>query len=123
MTVCNPSLATKPIPTCVGNLTIGTISDFNTMVSIIIEDITTGRREVYNSVSDGAGLVVANVESSEFSESHSYQGWVYKTVNGIGNPYTITIDASTTEYFALNFEQVFQDGVLMAQTDVTLEVA
>lgn len=123
MTVCNPSLATKPIPTCIENLSIGSIPDNNQAVFVIIEDITTGRREKYSATSDGSGIVIVDVSAAEFSDTHGYQGWIYKSTDGIGDPYTITIGASTTEYFGLTFEKVFDDGELLYATSVTLEVA
>jgi hypothetical protein len=116
MTICNPSLPTKPITTCLENLTIGTIADFNQDVKVIVEDITTGRRGTYHATSDGAGLVVVDLSDSDFAESHSYQGWIVKDGDNISDAYSVTIGAETTQFFQLNFI-----AVIYSAMDETLE--
>lgn len=125
MSLCNTALSTKALPTCLGVLTIGTIPDLTTAVKIVIEDVTTGRREIYDVTSSGAGVVSVDLTGEEFSDSHSYQAWIFKTTNGIDDRYAITVSgaSATTEYVQLSFELIKDDGDNFAMATATLKAA
>lgn len=125
MTLCNPGLPTKSLPTCLGVLTIGSIPDLNQAVHVVIEDVTTGRKEIYDVTSSGAGVVSVDLTDQEFSDSHSYQGWIFKTGNSIDDRYAITVSGAsdTTEYLNLSFDSILNDGVSFSMATATLKAA
>lgn len=121
MTICNPSVETKPIPVCTGTLTIGTIPDLNQAVKIFIEDITTGRIEKYDATSSGAGVVTVDLTDAEVSDKHTYQLHIEKT--GTQNIYAITVGGEADQYYALHFFSAMDDGECFEMAAVTLERA
>lgn len=125
MTLCSPALSTQSLPTCIEVLTIGTIPDLNQAVNVIIEDITTGRKEMFSSTSSGAGLVTVDLTGIQFSESHVYQMWIYKTTNNIDERYAVTVSGTsdTAELIGLNFEAIQDDGVTLSVATATVKAA
>lgn len=119
MSLCNTSIPTKPIPTCIGTLSIGTIPDLNQAVKIYIEDITTGRIEYYSATSTGAGLVTVDLTGVEFSDKHSYQIHIEK--EGTQNIYSITVGGEADQYYQVRFFSAMDDGESYDMASVTLE--
>lgn len=125
MSLCNTALETQSIPTCLGLLTVGTIPDLNQDVHVVIEDITTGRKELFDATSTGAGVVIIDLTEIQYAESHTYQAWIFKDGNGIDERYAVTVSgaSATTEFIKLSFEAIMDDGVLLAVATTTLKAA
>jgi hypothetical protein len=123
MTICTPALPTKKIPLCILTLIIGKISSANANVNIFIVDITTGRRFILQSTSDGAGLVSVDLTAIEFSEEHTYELWITLQSANPEDKEDITIDTETATTVALGFLSLFTEGGDCFPADGTLETA
>lgn len=125
MSLCNSALSTKALPSCLALLTIGTIPDLNQAVNVVIEDITTGRKELFDVTSSGAGVVIVDLSGITFAESHSYQAWIFRNGNGIDDRYAVTVSgaSATTEFIQLSFETIEDDGVVLSVATATLKAA
>lgn len=102
-----------PVSKCVEMLTIGTISDANTDVVVILTNTATGRKELLTTTSDGSGLVTVDISGIELLQNSSYQ---------------IEIGENMTTFYDITIDGVTRDVVLMpvvfinnaTDTDVTL---
>lgn len=121
MSVCTPATSTKPIPTCIGELTVGVISDTLLALYFIITDITTGRTFPIPFTSAADGTCVIDLSAIDFSDKHSYKAGIYKQ-NTIANPETITIGSTEATEIELNFVRCVEDGEPFSLPDVTIEV-
>jgi len=123
---CEICLTTKKLPTCLGELTIGTISSTLEDVLVVIKDITTGRIITYDVTSDGAGLVKITIDSAkqEYMPGHSYKIWITKkSSNSIEKKETITIGTETTPCARTSFERIHEeDNTLLELATQVLEV-
>ncbi len=121
MTICNPALKTSPIPTCIGELTIGTTSLASTNILVHIQNITTGKINVYQTSSNGSGLVMIDLTEDDFSDKQSYELWITKPVEAA--PQTITIAGESATAIALSFANCTENGESFELPQVTLELA
>lgn len=126
MSICTPPLNTKPVPSCVGELTIGKVSYGNTNLNVFIKDVTTDAIVQYDATSAGDGTVTLDVTDIQFdgvswSDKHSYYLWI--TRSGVSAKETIYIAGEDTKDVQLNFENVVSEGEAYAEPSVTLELA
>lgn len=104
MSICTPNLSTKCIPICTAYLIIGTIPNLDTPVNVYIKDITTGRIETLQELSDDVGQVEIDISDYTFSDNHSYELWITTASGGINDKLYITIGESSSLTVALCFE-------------------
>lgn len=123
MSLCDPALPTKPIPTCIGDLTIGKVSYGQTVMTLFIVDITTGRIEAIDFVTEADGTSTADVSDYDFSDKHSYKAFITREGANVSSQETIYIGTTSTKEVELNFELCFEDGDSFVLPSVTLEVA
>lgn len=81
----------KSIPVCVTSITIGTILDTNTVVTVLIKNKTLGIDNYFLTTSDGFGVVILEDFEYNFSPSFFYE--IYILVDG--NITQFQIDAYT----------------------------
>jgi hypothetical protein len=117
--ICATTLKTKPIPTCLGELTIGVIADVSTAVNVHLHDVTTGRTEIFQETSDGAGIVKVDLTDKDFSDNHSYQIWITAAASSVKT--TITIGSKSSEIVELNFQYSKDGDSVFIEPQVTLE--
>ena len=102
---------TKPIPTCVLELTIGTIAMLNEPIAVFINDATNNRLEAVMTTSGPDGLVKIDTSESIFMDNHSYEIWIEKA--GEQNQLPITIDGNQHDCLLARFQMQFDgDGDL-----------
>lgn len=117
--ICTTTLKTKPIPTCIGELTIGTIADVSTAVNVHLHDVTLGSYKLFQEASDGAGLVKVDFTDYDFSDNHSYQIWITGVNSGAKK--TITIGSKSSEIVELNFQYTNEGESVFSEPQLTLE--
>ena len=76
MSICTPCLKAKPLASCTGVLTIGTIDLTDSTVNVYIHDITTGQIMQLEGASDADGLVTVDLSEKKFFDNHAYELWV-----------------------------------------------
>ena len=59
--ICEEIIKTQSIPSCVGMLTIGTITDHNQLVDVIFENTATGRMDKLSATSSSSGVVIVDL--------------------------------------------------------------
>ena len=123
MTICIPSLKTKCIPLCLTDLIIGAIGIKNKAVHVYIKDLTTGRTEMFPSLSEADGYVVIDISAATFSDNHTYELWITLATANINDKQNITVDASTDTTLSLCFEDVEFAGAMYHYSNQSLEVA
>lgn len=123
MTICAPHTLTKPLPTCLATLIVGTITDLNESVTGYLYNLTTKRTTTVSGTSDGAGLVTLDVSDLSFSPNHSYYLTLTLAGDDVNSILNVIIDTTTTSQIALRFEDIYtSDGDLELFTVQTLEV-
>jgi hypothetical protein len=123
MTICTPHTLTKPLPTCLATLIVGTITDLNASVKAYLYNLTTQRLTSITGASNGAGLVTLDVSELSFSPNHTYYLTLTLAGDDVNSLITVTIGTTTTDQIALRFEDVYaSDGDLEMFTVQTLEV-
>ncbi len=96
-----PCLQSNPIPTCIETLTIGTIGQINIPVVVMITNISTGRVDSFETMSDGDGLVIVDLTDFEINDDTNYKVQVYAASALQGEALTLTVDdnADSCIYF------------------------
>lgn len=120
--ICTPALLTKPIPVCIGDLTIGKVSYSNTNMTLFILDITTGRTEAKDFTTLGDGTCTIDVAEFEFSDKQSYNLFVTKEGASTSAKESIYIGTEDNKNISLDFVRCFEDGEEFSLPSVTLEV-
>jgi len=99
---CLTTLVTEAVNTCIGLLTIGTISATNQDVVIELTNTATGRIDIFTATSSGAGLVIANLTDFELLAKSSY---LIKVENAnTQSPYDITIGGDMSQAIVMPVE-------------------
>lgn len=123
MTICAPHTLTKPLPTCLATLIVGTITDFNENVTGYLYNLTTQRLTSVTGASNGAGLVTLDVSELSFSPNHTYYLTLTLAGDDVNSILNVTIDTTVTNQIALRFEDIYaSDGDMEQFTVQTLEV-
>ena len=111
--ICSPALATKKIPTCTELLNIGYITDTSAALAVTIKDITTGRIEIIQGMSDNTGLVVIDLSDHKFSANHSYELFIFLAGGNYEDRQDIIVDGiqpyCTADLVQLDFEDVYEN--------------
>jgi len=90
---CLETLVVESVNSCIGLLTIGVISDNNTIVSVQFKNTATGRIDSFDATSNGLGLVVVDLSSFELIPNSAY---MIRILNGLSS-YLITIGGDSSE--------------------------
>jgi len=90
---CLETLVVESVNSCIGLLTIGTISDNNTIVTVQFKNTATGRIDSFDAISNGSGLVNVDLSSFELIPNSAY---MIRILNGL-SPYSITIGSESSE--------------------------
>lgn len=118
---CENCTQVRPIPACVNLLTIGTISEINIGVFVVIEDVTQGRRMLIESTSDGDGLVSIDTSGLMFAENHSYIITIVEIVGGTAIDFTI--DSIEYDCIAMRANKLRNEsGSIITATSHTLSI-
>jgi len=120
MSVCNPSIKAQPIPNCVVDLVVGTITSLNTSVNVYVKNIVLQKTEILTGGSDGAGLVTVDVESLYKAPEHAYELWITLAGDSLNERQDITIGAETEDTVLLSFESVYQNNAVYSYAIQTL---
>lgn len=59
--ICEEIIKTQSVPSCVGMLTIGTITVLNQLVDVIFENTATGRMDKLSATSSSSGVVIVDL--------------------------------------------------------------
>lgn len=123
--VCTPCTKAKPIPTCITNLTIGTITALNTAVCVYIKNLTTGRLLRFSATSTGSGLVIVDISSQDWMPGHDYELWVtLASAVNIEDRENVTVSGTAYTCFELSFEYVLDTaGDPISYASQTLKIA
>lgn len=106
MSICDPCLRAKPLPNCIQELTIGTLSLLNSNVSVYIQDVTTGQITLLSGTTNGAGELSVDISGKKFMDTHSYDLWVTDSGADFEDRLDITIGSSVNNTVCLRFESV-----------------
>lgn len=123
MTVCAPHTLTKPLPTCLATLVVGTIDELSANIRAYLYNLTTRRTTTIQSTTDGAGLITLDLSELDFSPNHSYLLTVTLAGDDVNSLKLITVGTTVTDQLALRFEDIYaSDGDMEMYTVQTLEV-
>lgn len=122
MTICNPSLATKAIPTCVEYIEIGDITP-NTAVAVYMKDVTTGLLLRFQETSNNSGRVVIGISEYDFSDKHAYGLWITPADQPIEDYMDITVSGATaaTQLVQVRFMPVIEGADNFNMSIITLQ--
>ncbi len=106
---CPDCTKTLLIPACTDTIVLGTIPDVSQNIYIFANNVTTGRQERQDAVTNADGVVTMDlsIPSEDFySENHRFE--VYITLRDTNNTerLAITVGEDTFECFTLNFEKI-----------------
>lgn len=113
--ICETIIKANSLPSCVGMLTIGTISDHNSNVEVILANNATGRKDSLTATSDNSGLVVVDLTEYSLLPLSTYSVKIKKD----GEYKEITIDTFTGESIIFSVELV--NGVAVDDYTLTSE--
>lgn len=121
MSLCTPATKTKPITTCVGELTVGKVSYNLLWMYFLVKDLTTGRTFPMAFRTTNNGTVTVDLSEIEWSDKHSYKASVHKQDN-ISTQETIYLGGIDTKEVELNFVRCDEDGEAFSLPSVTLQI-
>jgi len=106
MSICSPCTRVNNIAQCTSSITIGTVSDANTLYNIYFRSLANGMVVKYTATSDVFGLLVLTPANGFFlASNHLYEIFVNQTNNNlVGEP--LTIGMTTSNCFTLMLEKV-----------------
>lgn len=101
--LCSPHITAAPVPVCVQQLTIGTIANLSTSVRVMFENTSTNLKTILEAASNGAGLLVVNVDTMNFMANCTYIVHV-ALPSDLGTYLDITIGSETENEIYVRFE-------------------
>lgn len=110
MTICTPHLKTKPLPTCLSLLDVGTVAEVSSNIRAYFYNLTTKRITTIEGSSTITGAVVLDVSELSFSSNHSYVLTLTLASDDVNSLLTVTIGSQTADQIALRFEDVFNSS-------------
>lgn len=110
---CLTKLITRPVNNCINLLTVGSVSENNTIVIVLLKNTATGRTDWFSATTDGSGIVTIDLANFELIPNSTY---LLEVTKESGESYQITIDGNTTNAILMPVEII--NGV--AAGDVTL---
>lgn len=124
MTICNPSLPTKAIPSCVGFIEVGDVTP-NTAVAVYLKDISTGLLMRFQETSNSSGRVVVDISNYDFTDKHAYDLWITPATEPIEDYMDITVSGATdtTQFVQVKFMPVIEWDQMFNMSIVTLQAA
>ncbi len=125
MSNCNPCPIMRPLPKCMGVLTIGDTTFNNTDVFVYIKNHTTSILTRFETTTSGTGLVTLDLTNMYQIEGHDYELWVtLDTATNMDERINITIDAVIYTCVAITFEALYDsnDALITGQAQ-TLKAA
>lgn len=122
MTICNPSLPTKAIPTCIEFIEVGDVTP-NTAVAVYMKDITTGLLLTFQETSNATGRVVIDISEYDFTDKHAYDLWIAPANEPIEDYMDIAVSgaAETTQLVQVKFMPVVEGSGMFSMSIVTLQ--
>ena len=111
-----------PLAQCIGELTIGTISDTSQSVTVYIRDVTTGAENIYQGSSDVNGLVKIDLSGEEFSDLHTYELWITLAGMTPRDRTTITIEGQSSTLICIRFDRVMDGGNQFTFPSATIKI-
>ena len=119
---CLTCAITNPVPECVEQIVIGTISDVNEPIYIFIENTTTGRTTRYDEISDVSGLVTLDTSQIQFNQEFDYKIYITKQSSDSLLQELITIDGVASSCWVVPFIELLSDtNQKIAMPSITLE--
>ena len=107
---CTDCAYTKIIPTCITEITVGTITELAADVYVFVKNISTGKIDRFSSTSDGAGLVkLSSIAANFFMDSYDYEIWITLRSAGQNDKLDMEIDGNMDVCFAMPFADLY-DG-------------
>ena len=101
---CSPCSFVKPVPICVQQIIIGTISSIDANIYVFVKNVTTGKEIRLSTITDGAGLITLDVSGLTFSDSFTYEfKAILQTAVSINDVETITIGVDSDTCWAVPF--------------------
>ena len=122
MAICNPSLPTKAIPTCVEYIEVGDITP-NTSVMVYLKDITTNLLIGFQETSNASGRVVLDISNYDFTDKHAYDLWIAPAGEPIEDYMDITVSGASdpAQIVSVRFMPVIEGGQMFNMSIVTLQ--
>jgi len=122
MTICNPSLPTKAIPTCVEFIEVGDVTP-NTAVAVYLKDISTGLLIVFQETSNATGRVIVDISNYDFTDKHAYDLWITPANQPIEDYMDITVSGSiaSTQFVQVKFMPVIEGDSMFNMSIITLQ--
>lgn len=122
MTICNPSLPTKAIPTCVEFIEVGDVTP-NTAVAVYMKDITTGLLLTFQEMSNASGRVVIDISQYDFTDKHAYDLWITPASQPIEDYMDITVSGASapTQLVQVKFMPVVEGNQMFNISIITLQ--
>lgn len=121
---CSSCAKTKPILSCVTELTVGTVANLTTALYIYIRNNTTNRLYRFEETSSGAGLVVVTLDEVQMIPGHNYELWVtLASATNIEQKLDVTIGDETNDCFDVSFQRVFNTDNSLRSGAQTLTIA
>lgn len=108
---CSNCIQAGNIVSCTTQLTIGTIADLNTAVTVIIENLTTERIVEIAAISDNTGLVVIDTTGITFNPNHTYMVTVASQVpDDLQGSIDVTLGTNTAGCIEFGIRDAFDDS-------------
>lgn len=119
---CSTCTITKPIPSCVENLTIGTITA-DTEVFVLFRNLATGRTEYTTATSDADGLLILDLTELAFPANQAIELSVHDiAATSAETALELTIGENTYDCLQISFNRIYEGARLKSYTDITIEV-
>lgn len=122
---CPTCTETKPIPKCADSLVIGAIANDLTNVYVYIKNLTTGRIQRADEVSDLSGQVSLDLTDPDkefYSQNFVYELWITLRTTDVNQKLDITIGYTTTDCFTIRFKEIYDALDLAIFTEHDLEI-
>lgn len=102
MSVCSPCLQVNNVPYCVGNITIGTVTELNTAVYVFVKNIGKDTINRISTTTDGSGTVIIADFDNINQTKQTFELWV--TTQTSENRLSITVGGSEGDCIGFRFE-------------------
>jgi len=114
---CPSYIETKPVPVCVEELTIGTISALNTAVKVYVTK-PNGNRYVHEVTTDGSGNVTIDCTIPSEAYYNEFDGLYLVSVgDNLNDLYNVAVGAESNTVIGVKFNNYYSNSV----TSFTLE--
>ena len=121
MLCSSTSLRVQDIPACTASIVAGTIANVSASLNAKFYDATTGRNNILNATSDGAGLVTISIDEP-LPVNHALIVSIYLASDqAMTTPLNITIEGETGNELLFSFIEAYvESGANQTVTTTTL---